>query len=189
MLNDSQCPTDTVHPIIGHACPPGHFCVGGTIYPQGCPAGTYQSLMERSECFTCPAGYYCVANTTTFDSFTCPSGYYCLLGTKHAFEFACPAGTFNNQTAMTNQTACQPCTAGMYCEGEANRFPTGECDPGWYCSNGSSSARVRTFKVKNHKPWSGHKELPGEFDVSMVVQWSSYPIGHVMSKSQGIFSQ
>ena len=35
MLNDSQCPEDTVHPIIGHACPPGTYCVTGSDYPEG----------------------------------------------------------------------------------------------------------------------------------------------------------
>ena len=34
-LNDSQCPQDTVHPIIGHICPEGHFCVAGSEYPEG----------------------------------------------------------------------------------------------------------------------------------------------------------
>ena len=42
MLNDSQCPEGTTHPIIGHACPTGHFCKEGTIYPDPCPAGTFQ---------------------------------------------------------------------------------------------------------------------------------------------------
>ena len=32
-LNDTQCPEDTVHPIIGHACPTGHYCVEGSEYP------------------------------------------------------------------------------------------------------------------------------------------------------------
>ena len=42
MLNESQCPTDTVHPILGHACPPGHYCLLGASYPVACPEGSYQ---------------------------------------------------------------------------------------------------------------------------------------------------
>ena len=46
-LNDSQCPTDTVHPMIGHFCPAGHYCPLGTDYPIGCPDGTYQDLTTQ----------------------------------------------------------------------------------------------------------------------------------------------
>ena len=42
MLNDTQCPEGSVHPIIGHICPTGHFCPTGSSFPQACAAGFYQ---------------------------------------------------------------------------------------------------------------------------------------------------
>ena len=42
MIDNTQCPTGTVHPIIGDICPMGHFCVEGAAFPEACPAGTYQ---------------------------------------------------------------------------------------------------------------------------------------------------
>ena len=35
MIDENQCPTNSVHPIIGHICPLGHFCEAGTVYPEG----------------------------------------------------------------------------------------------------------------------------------------------------------
>ena len=35
MVGGDQCPTDTVHPIVGDICPLGHFCEAGTVYPDG----------------------------------------------------------------------------------------------------------------------------------------------------------
>ena len=42
MLNDTQCPEGSVHPIIGHICPAGHFCPEGSSFPEVCPKGFYQ---------------------------------------------------------------------------------------------------------------------------------------------------
>ena len=68
-LNDSQCPTDTVHPRIGHACPTGAYCVQGSDYPEGCAPGYYQVGVKRKgffslsiQCFF-PFKSQCMANT------------------------------------------------------------------------------------------------------------------------------
>jgi len=142
MLNESQCPTGTVHPIIGHQCPVGHYCPVGTDYPIGCPAGSYQDLTNQMNCKTCPAGYYCYANTSEYSPNVCPGGYYCELNTTHPYQSPCPEGTFNNLTQQQDISACQPCTPGMYCQGYGNDKPTGMCNAGWYCTNGSKSAQV-----------------------------------------------
>lgn len=142
MLNDSQCPTTSVHPIIGHVCPAGHYCQQGTAYPVGCPAGKYQDLTTENDCKSCPVGHYCLANTTDYTPNVCPAGYYCPLETPQAYEFPCPPGYFNNLTAQHNASACQLCPPGMYCQGDGNSEPTGKCDPGWYCIEGSNSSRV-----------------------------------------------
>lgn len=142
MLNDSQCPTGTVHPIIGHQCPTGHYCPEGTEYPIGCPAGSYQDLTNEKACKNCPVGYYCYANTSDYSPFLCPGGYYCTLNTTDPHEHPCPPGTFNNLTTQQNDQACLPCTQGMYCQGSGNAYPTGNCSAGWYCTNGSSISTV-----------------------------------------------
>ena len=47
-LNDSQCPTDTVHPRIGHTCPTGAYCEVGSDYFDGCAPGYYQVKTQTS---------------------------------------------------------------------------------------------------------------------------------------------
>lgn len=145
MLNDSQCPSGTVHPIIGHQCPTGHYCPEGTEYPIGCPAGSYQDLTNEKACKSCPFGYYCYANTSDYSPFLCPGGYYCPVNTTDPHEYPCPAGTFNNLTNMQDNLACLPCTQGMYCQGSGNAYPTGNCSAGWYCTNGSSVSTVSYY--------------------------------------------
>ena len=57
-----------------------------------------QDLTGRPTCRACPAGYYCVANSTTYTGQICPSGHYCPQGTRYDIEYKCPQGTFNNLT-------------------------------------------------------------------------------------------
>ena len=142
MLNEAQCPVGTVHPIIGHSCPTGHYCPVGTILPIGCAAGTYQDIEAQGACKPCPIGHYCYNTTSHFEPNICPGGYYCPVGSEQPYQYPCPAGTFNNLTAQHDIGACLSCTAGKYCEGLGNADPTGPCDAGWYCTNGSNSARV-----------------------------------------------
>ncbi|XP_013391352.1 uncharacterized protein LOC106159584 [Lingula anatina] len=141
MLNESQCPTGTVHPVIGHECPAGFKCPAGSSYPVPCPAGMYQDSTAQGSCITCVAGYYCYGNTTDYAPNICPAGYYCEAGTPDPLHAPCPNGTYNNQTGMGNLTDCLSCPAGMYCDGQANEYPDGLCAAGWYCSNGSSDPR------------------------------------------------
>ena len=52
------------------------------------------------------------------------TGYYCPEGVD---PVGCPAGTYNSQTGLADWTECTDCSAGMYCEGTGNVYPTGEC--------------------------------------------------------------
>ncbi|RUS80256.1 hypothetical protein EGW08_011985, partial [Elysia chlorotica] len=142
MLNDTQCPNDTVHPIIGHICPAGHFCPGGTDFPIACPAGSFQDLTNQAGCKDCPEGYFCPSNTSDYTPNVCPAGYYCEVNTTDQFSLPCPAGTFNPVTQRVSVAECQPCTPGTYCQGVGNAAPTGNCSAGWYCINGSSQAQT-----------------------------------------------
>ena len=59
--------------ILGD-CPVGHYCPRGTADPIGCAAGTYNDLTNQDSCKICEAGYYCLANSTTYSGSPCPKG-------------------------------------------------------------------------------------------------------------------
>ena len=143
LLNDTQCLLDRVHQSVGDLCPVGYFCLSGSGYPQPCPAGYYQNTAGSFQCKSCPAGYYCVANTSDYSPHTCPGGYFCPLNTEYPYQHPCLPGTFNNLTQQHGPEACQPCPPGKYCQGYGNDYWTGDCDPGYYCLNGSDQGRVR----------------------------------------------
>ena len=68
------------------------------------------------------------------------AGYYCLANTTHAHHYPCPRGTFNNVTGSIDDSFCQPCLGGMYCDQEGLATPAGLCNPGYYCTSGSNSS-------------------------------------------------
>ncbi|XP_071958404.1 uncharacterized protein [Antedon mediterranea] len=130
---------------IGGPCPEGTYCPGATPEPIGCPNGTFNDLVRQAECQACQAGYYCIANSTTYINTPCWKGYYCPQGTGYPTQYACPAGTFNNKTLADDIFDCLPCPAGEYCEGDGLPEPSGDCAPGWYCSGGSYSSKPTPY--------------------------------------------
>lgn len=64
----------------------------------------------------------------------CPEGSYCIEGS--ATPAPCPNGTFSNTTKNEKVEDCVDCTSGFYCEGNGNKEPTDQCDPGYYCPPG-----------------------------------------------------
>ena len=144
----------------------GYYCPQGSVLPVGCPDGSYQDQVGKTYCKSCPAGYYCKNNASSYVNNECPVGmlhmgisccwpfnclhcvynlvlyvilgHYCLVNTTQPKQFPCPSGTYNPKTAQTNQTACLNCKPGMYCEGNGNDSPTAECSAGWYCSGGDA---------------------------------------------------
>ena len=121
--------------VTGAPCTVGHYCPEGTPDPIPCPHGTYMNETHADACWTCTAGYYCVAGLIPQ---LCPPGYYCPAGTGIVWE-SCPRGTFSTQTGLANATQCTPCLGGYYC-GETNATTiTGECTAGYYCTEGSDT--------------------------------------------------
>ncbi len=62
-------------------CPTGHYCPVGTVTPQGCPPGTYNSATRRqalSDCQNCTAGYYCPEWNQTYIGSQCQQGHCAL---------------------------------------------------------------------------------------------------------------
>ncbi|EDO40914.1 predicted protein, partial [Nematostella vectensis] len=122
---------------IGNICPPGTYCLLESAQPTPCPAGTYNDKPGQSSCKSCEPGYYCLLGTVNFNNTVCPSGHYCPGGTETSTQYPCPAGTYNRLAGQTNDSSCVNCTAGKYCEGPGNSWPTGDCSGGWYCTGGA----------------------------------------------------
>jgi hypothetical protein len=61
------------------------------------------------------AAFYGVPSHGVVSPSSCPAGYYCPANTSSAHESPCPAGTFSNETNMYAEKQCTPCTGGYYC--------------------------------------------------------------------------
>ena len=48
----------------------------------------------------------------------CPAGSYCPTGSQHETHYLCPPGTYSNNTGLSADSQCTPCTPGSYCAGE-----------------------------------------------------------------------
>jgi hypothetical protein len=134
------CPPGTAN--VGNVtellCPKAHMCPFGSAEPTPCSAGTYQDEIGQEHCKECPAGSYCLRNTTT--PFACPPGSYCPAGTSSPTEFLCPNGTYSDSYSLHNDTQCTPCTPGYYCGEPGLTAPTAKCREGYFCGGGSSVA-------------------------------------------------
>ena len=63
--------------MTGDICPPGKYCVEGSIVGAGCPKGTFSNqtgLTADAECTNCTAGYYCGRTGLTKESGECWAG-------------------------------------------------------------------------------------------------------------------
>ena len=129
-------PSDN-HTGSGGLCPLGHFCPPNSSQPIGCSAGTFNPHTAQPSCFTCPAGFFCEANSIDFTNSSCPSGYYCPNGTEHATQFPCAPGSYNAFPGAESEASCLPCPPRLYCEGHGLSVPTGDCSAGYYCTIGS----------------------------------------------------
>ena len=68
-----------------------------------------------------------------------------------ATQYPCGAGTYNNQTGLTSQSDCFPCTGGYYCSaGTIN--PSMPCAAGYYCRTGATTAAPSQYPDANECP-------------------------------------
>ena len=135
----SYAPSGTVDDPL--PCPEGSYCPEGSAEPIPCDSGTYQNRTGQSSCRQCPASYFCLQET--IDPFICPKGFYCPAGTTFPTQFHCGRGTFSNRTGLSSQSDCQLCRPGTYCETTGLAEPTGLCDAGFHCFQGSTTATPR----------------------------------------------
>uniref|UniRef100_A0A3Q3IVN5 Uncharacterized protein n=1 Tax=Monopterus albus TaxID=43700 RepID=A0A3Q3IVN5_MONAL len=158
---------DTGHASGTHTpmpCPQGHYCPptqAGVAFP--CPAGTFSGQMGLSnklDCELCLPGRYCSSSGLTAPTGRCSpylciqgsvssqpeegptggrcsAGSYCPEGTSYMVP--CPAGTFSSTDAVSID-ACQPCLPGHYCAEVGLSSPSGPCNSGFYCTEGSRTA-------------------------------------------------
>lgn len=155
-------------------CPAGSSCGVATVNPVACAIGTF-SASGASTCSTCQAGYYCdevgLTQARMLSAKGCPGGLYCPAGTNAlptnvtnpcpmgsccpfatAAPITCDPGTFANVT--TGLALCLTTPSGYYSlEGAVN--PTGLCDPGYFCTAGSSSARQSPCAGGTYQPAYG----------------------------------
>jgi hypothetical protein len=124
---------DTLEGDGGNRCRPGFYCPAASAWPLACPIGTYNPdflatsvsacrvCPARTYCGSlglsapsdyCPAGYFCVAGSTTPrpTSGLCPPGHFCILGS--AAPSPCPTGTYQ---PSSGSTSCIACPAGFSC--------------------------------------------------------------------------
>jgi len=162
----TKCPTGTYNPFAGkgaltdciqvpagyyadtegtvsidtNVCPAGYYCLAGATDAKTnpCPAGFYSGIKggtQLADCGICPAGYYCGKNTVT--PIDCPQGYYCVEGISDPVK--CPKGYYGANKGLSAIEFCTICPQGRYCSQSGLSEPDGFCDPGFTCSEGSSS--------------------------------------------------
>ncbi|KAL4216939.1 hypothetical protein ACF0H5_023398 [Mactra antiquata] len=104
----------------------------GSIQITLCLLVTYHST-EVVAASMCPAGYFCDGNSQG----PCPAGHYCPEGSTNPLP--CPHGTYRQEVKGQSMIDCNICPPGMYCDATGLAAPTGACDAGYYCQEGTSS--------------------------------------------------
>ena len=84
------------------------------VYLDSCPAG-YYCLAESTMPTPCPAGTYrdALGGTESGDCWACPAGSYCPIGS--AEPISCPAGRYRGTTGAQQPTDCGLCLTGQFC--------------------------------------------------------------------------
>lgn len=163
------CPAGLYCPNVatsaGNPCPKGSYCVAGVSTPTFCPVGTYApntNTVSLAACTNCDAGKYCdtpglvavsgscsagyicysasITATPVGQTYgdLCPAGSYCPAGT--ATVVSCPSGTFNNYQGQSDSSGCIICPVGFYCASAVLPYPSGPCDPGYFCGTQQTTA-------------------------------------------------
>jgi len=156
-----ECPAGKCCPGSGTQvppkCPPGKYSDKGASVCLFCEVGTYcpneATTVDEKNNLMCPAGVFCMRQVTDGGSTRnvgldvypnlrdhyCTEGYYCIEGATSKSE--CPPGTYNRLRGRKSLLDCQKVEAGFYTNVPASAAPTGPCDPGFYCPEGSTSAQ------------------------------------------------
>lgn len=134
-------------------CPRGFFCEQGSAFPTPCPAGKFSDEFGAASiatCMSCPAGFYCQAETASKTLSLCIEGHFCPSSTSSWSQFPCPAGSFSSQTGLHDATQCERCIVGHFCP-EGSTAPT-VCPVGTY--NPHVGARTSSACLSCEAGWS-----------------------------------
>jgi outer membrane protein assembly factor BamB len=128
------CPHIRAHRFISAVpCPHGFFCDSiGMSAPNPCPAGYHSRVhgaKNASVCQLCPSRTFCYPEGRA-QPIACPRGSFC--PSSHVPPTRCPAGSFNNVTNGFDATACLPCPAGKFCDGQGLWHAT-NCPSSHFC--------------------------------------------------------
>ena len=152
----------------GTVCPNGTYGVGGNSGCVQCPVGQYSGATgawSASNCTSCNAGvgYYCPVQSTNSSGIACPAGrygpggvsdcvncssapgFYCPRASVNSSGVKCPVGQFG----LGGGTVCALCPAGLFgaTVGVSSINCSGTCNPGYFCSAGSSSASAAVCTI------------------------------------------
>ena len=196
-----QCVNDGSGNNLKTQCHAGFYCQGGIgENPTPCPVGTYgwdfqPGKSEASYCLPCKPGYLCDQQnmTETFmksqlcppgsycpqgqkgqeNKEDCPAGFYCLEQTPSPHYHPCPIGTFSNNTNLSDDTFCEPCTPGFFCATPGLSEPTGLCQAKFYCpGNTNQTEMYNNVCQPGHQCPEGSqqmKECPVNFYSSQIA--------------------
>lgn len=151
--------------VTPKVCPAGYYCPEGTQteFENPCPIGTFSNstgLHNESQCTLCTPGYYCdnpnmlepagqcnpgyyctlaaIAPNPSVNGSQCPQGTYCVQGSSYTVN--CPKGTYGSAPQLSALSDCTACPPGQYCDSPGLTAPSGNCNPGYFCSNASWEA-------------------------------------------------
>ena len=144
-VNDSSLCNNPDLRGSGGICPVGSFCPAMSSTPTPCHIGTFSDTPNSAVCDNCPAGFYCPVGTSDPTIYPCAFGHYCDEGSTIATENQCPSGTYNNRTGSASIEDCLLCPNGSYCFEPGINQPTGPCDGGYYCTEGSPTPNPSRF--------------------------------------------
>ena len=136
-------------------CPPGFYCLEGSVNPTRCPAGRYGSSfgLNTSDCSgPCQKGYWCPAGSTTKTQVACAAGRYgpvegliseqCVDPTSESCELS---GGPNSTTSAGTRYCVEDniCAAGYFCPEASTRPDEMPCGgPNFYCPPGSAKPHL-----------------------------------------------
>ncbi|XP_046718698.1 zonadhesin isoform X3 [Silurus meridionalis] len=152
--------------VTGMQCPPGFYCLTGSLTATPCPKGTFSvqsGLTELGQCQSCSPGFFCSKAGLTAVSGPCLPGFYCSDGsptaapvfavfgdicppgfyceTGSAVPTPCPVGTYLSESGGKGAEDCVPCPEGMYQDQKGQRVCK-PCLPGFHCPSSTHKSNV-----------------------------------------------
>lgn len=176
-LQGTYCMDGAYSKIGTNLCPPGYNCPKNSDQPSlsitqtleskdntkinkietSCYAGYFTTGDYSNLCLTCPDGYQCDNQGTSWPMI-CPEGTY---RSKLNKCIGCPKGTYSLQKGTKDILDCIPCPSGTVCsEVEISSFDSNKiklCSDGFYCKEATGMSESFQCPVGYYCP-KGTKE-------------------------------